>query len=79
MKDQALAVAGNVKGVVDGVTAAVGNLKSDPQVGARISACVAAPFQAAIAGAASVQANVNVSVSVKASASASASGSAGAG
>jgi hypothetical protein len=76
MKDQALSVAGNIKGVVDGVTAAVGQLKADPSVGARISACIAAPFQAAIAAAASVQANVDVSVNVQASASASAGGKA---
>lgn len=77
MKDQSLAVAGNVKTVVDGVTASVTALKGDPQIGARITACVAAPFKGAFDAAASVKANVSVSVEVNASASASAGGSAG--
>lgn len=81
MKDQALSVAGNVKDVVGGVQASIKTLKSSPQVGARLTACVAAPFKAAIDGAASIKANVDVSVEVKASASASGSagGSASAG
>lgn len=77
MKDQALSVAADAKAVVDGVQATVGQLKASPAVGARVTACVAAPFKAAFDAAASVKANVNVSVEVKASASASASGSAG--
>lgn len=77
MKDQAMGVAGNVKTVVEGVQKTVVSLKSDPKVGARLTACVAAPFKAAFDAAASVKANIDVSVEVKASASASASGSAG--
>lgn len=77
MKDQALSVAGNVKAVVDGATTVVGSLKSDPKVGARLTACVLKPFTAAIEAAAGLTASVNVSVEVKASASASAGGSAG--
>lgn len=77
MKDQAIGVAGNIKAVVGGVQKTVVSLKSDPKVGARLTACVAAPFKAAIDAAASVTANVDVSIEVKASASASASGSAG--
>ncbi len=77
MKDQALSVAGDVKTVVDGASATVKQLKSAPEVGARLTACVAAPFKSAFDAAASVKANVNVSVEVKASASAS--GSAGGG
>ncbi len=79
MKDQALSIAGDAKAVVEGVNAAVGQLKASPAIGARITACVAAPFKGAIDAAASVKANVNVSVEVKASASASAGGSAGGG
>jgi hypothetical protein len=76
MKDQALGVAGNVKTVVEGVQVAVSQV-SAPDVGARLAACVAAPFKSAFDAAASVQANVSVSVDVQASASASASGRAG--
>lgn len=79
MKDQALSVAADAKAVVDGVQATVGQLKASPAIGARVTACVAAPFKAAFDAAASVKANVNVSVEVKASASASAGGSAGGG
>lgn len=79
MKDQALSVAADAKAVVDGVQATVKALKASPAVGARITACVAAPFKAAFDAAASVKANVNVSVEVKASASASAGGGASAG
>jgi hypothetical protein len=81
MKDQALSVAADAKAVVDGVQATVKQLKASPAVGARVTACVAAPFKAAFDAAASVKANVNVSVEVKASASASGSagGSASAG
>ncbi len=79
MKDQALSVAADAKAVVDGVQATVGQLKASPAIGARVTACVAAPFKAAFDAAASVKANVNVSVEVKASASASAGGSASAG
>lgn len=77
MKDQAIGVAGNVKAVIGGVQKTVVSLKSNPQVGARLTACVTAPFKAAIDAAASITANVDVSIEVKASASASASGSAG--
>jgi len=77
MKDSAMSVAGNVKAVIGGVQKVVVKLKSDPKIGARLTACVAAPFKGAIDAAASVTANVDVSVEVKASASASASGSAG--
>ncbi len=79
MKDQALSVAADAKAVVDGVQATVGQLKASPAIGARVTACVAAPFKAAFDAAASVKANVNVSVEVKASASASAGGGASAG
>jgi len=79
MKDQALGIAGNVKVVVQGVQGTIKTMKSSPAVGARLTACVGAPFKAAISGAASIKANVSVSVDVQASASASgsASGSAG--
>jgi hypothetical protein len=76
MKDQALDVAGSVKAVITGAQGAVASLKGDPKVGARLTACVAAPFKAAIDAAASVKANIDVSVEVKASASAHAGGSA---
>lgn len=81
MKDQALGVAGEVKAVVGGVQASIKALKSAPEVGARLTACVAMPFKAAFDAAASIKANVDVSVQVQASvtASASASGSAKAG
>lgn len=81
MKDQALSVAGDVKAVVDGGAATIKKLKAAPEVGARLTACVAAPFKGAFDAAASVQANIDVSVEVKASASASGSagGSASAG
>ena len=79
MKDQAVSVAGNVKAVVEGAQKVVVSLKSDPKIGARLTACVAAPFKAAIDAAASIQANVSISVEVKASAEAHAGGSAHAG
>jgi hypothetical protein len=81
MKDQALGVAANVKDVAGGVTASIKALKASPQVGARLTACVAAPFKGAFDAAASIKANVDVSVEVKASASVSGSagGSASAG
>jgi hypothetical protein len=81
MKDQALAVAGDVKAVVGGVQASIKAVKGAPEIGARLSACVAMPFKAAFDAAASIKANVDVSVQVQASvtASASASGSASAG
>ena len=87
MKDRALALAGEVKGVAEGGIAVVGELKSsvsDPAKAAmagQLVACVTAPFQGAIAAAGSLQANVNVSVDVKASAEAkgSAGGKAGGG
>lgn len=79
MKDQSLRVAGSVKEVVGGVQVTIKSLKSSRSVGARVTACVAAPFKGAFDAAASVKANVNVSVEVKASASASAGGSASAG
>ena len=77
MKDQALSVAGDVKVVVQGVQATIKSLDGAGTAGARLAACVAAPFKAAFDGAASIQANVSISVEVQASASASASGSAG--
>ncbi|MBX7084345.1 MAG: hypothetical protein K1X88_34385 [Nannocystaceae bacterium] len=77
MKDQAMSVAGNVKAVVEGAEKVVVSLKSDPKIGARLTACVAAPFKAAFDAAASVQANISVSVEVKASAEAHGSASAG--
>lgn len=76
MKDQALSVATQGKAVVDGVQATIETVKAAPEAGARLSACVAAPFKAAIDAAASIRASVDVSVQVQASASASASGSA---
>lgn len=81
MKDQALGVAAQGKAVVDGVQASVRSVKAAPEAGARLGACVAAPFKSAFDAAASIQANVDVSVQVQASAtaSASASGSASAG
>jgi len=81
MKNQALGVAGDVKAVVTGVEGTIKTLKSAPEIGARLSACVAVPFKAAFDAAASIKANVDVSVQVQASvtASASASGSASAG
>jgi hypothetical protein len=75
MKDQALGVAGDVKAVVGGVEATIKSLKSAPEVGARLTACVAMPFKAAFDAAASIKANVDVSVNVQASVTASASGS----
>ena len=75
MKDQALGVAGDVKAVVSGVQATVRSLQAAPEVGARLAACVAVPFEAAFDAAASLQANVDVSVQVQASVSASASAS----
>lgn len=75
LKDQAVAVAGNVKGVVEAGQSVVASLKGNPQVGARLTACVAAPFKGALDAAASLKANVDVSVEVHASASASASAS----
>ena len=76
---EVLSVAGNVKAVVEGAEKVVVSLKSDPKVGARLTACVVAPFKAAFDAAASVQANVSISVEVKASAEAHAGGSAHAG
>ena len=77
MKDQALSVATSVKDVVGGVEVTIKSLKAAPEVGARLTACVAAPFKAAFDAAASVKVNVDVSVEVKASASASGSASTG--
>lgn len=81
MKEPALSVAGNVRAVVDGVSATIKTLDAAPSIGARLTTCVAAPFKAAFDAAASIKANVDVSVQVQASvsASASASGSASAG
>jgi hypothetical protein len=79
MKDQALTVAAQGRSVAEGMQAALASVKAAPQAGARLSACVAAPFQAAANAAGSIRANVDVSVQVQASASASASGSARAG
>lgn len=81
MKDQALGVAGDVQAVVGGVQGTIKAMQSAPEVGARLTACVAMPFKAALDAAASIKANVDVSVKVQASvsASASASGSASAG
>jgi len=79
MKDQSLKVAGSVKDVVGAVQVTIKSLKASPSVGARVTACVAAPFKGAFDAAASVQANVSVSVEVNASASASGGGSASTG
>jgi hypothetical protein len=81
MKDQALGVAGEVTAVVGGLEGTIKTLKASPEIGARLTACVAMPFKAAFDAAASIKANVDVSVKVQASvsASASASGSASAG
>ncbi len=76
MGDRAAKMAGNVKVVVEGVQGSVETVvKGSPMLGAKLTACVAAPFKGAFDAAASIKANVNVSVDVKASASAS--GSAG--
>ncbi len=78
MAKQSEEVAGSVKAVIEGLQAGVEGMakaSSDPAAGARLTACVAAPFKGALDAAASVKANVKVSVDVKASASAS--GSAG--
>lgn len=75
MKDQALGVAGNVRVVVDGVSTTIKTLNAAPSIGARLTACVGAPFKAAFDAAASIKANVDVSVKVQASVSASASAS----
>ncbi|MGH7281180.1 MAG: hypothetical protein ACRELY_06640 [Polyangiaceae bacterium] len=78
MAKQSEEVAGNVKTVIEGLQAGIEGIakaSADPTAGARLGACVAAPFKGAIDAAASVKANVKVSVDVKASASAS--GSAG--
>jgi len=78
MGDRAAKMAGNVKVVVEGVQSSVeGAVKASPMVGAKLTACVAAPFKGAFDAAASIKANVNVSVDVKASASASGSASGG--
>ncbi len=77
MKDHAIRAAGNVKAVVGGVKSVVASLKAKGGAAARLAACVAAPFQAALAAAASIQVNVSVSVEVQASASASGSAKAG--
>jgi hypothetical protein len=66
----AIQVAGNIKALVEGAQASV-QTAGDPMVIAKLSACVAAPFKAAVDAAANVQANVNVSVNVQASATAS--------
>ena len=58
---------------VGGVEATIKSLKSAPEVGARLGACVAMPFKAAFDAAASIKANVDVSVQVQASVSGSAS------
>jgi hypothetical protein len=81
MKDQALSVAGEVEAVVGGLQGTIKAIKASPEVGARLTACVAMPFKAAFDAAASIKANVDVSVKVQASvtAKASASGSASAG
>jgi hypothetical protein len=75
MKDQALAVSGNVNAVVKGVQSTVSTLKGSGSAGARLAACVAAPFKAAYDAAASIRANVSISVEVQASASAKGSAS----
>jgi hypothetical protein len=80
MKDEAAKAAADVTAVVKGVKTTVGKLKSSgPQVAAKVTACVTAPFAMAVKAAASISASVSVSVDVSASASASgsASGSAG--
>jgi hypothetical protein len=82
MGHRAESAAANVQGVVSGLQGsveAIGKSSGDAVTGARLVACVAAPFKGAIDAAANVQASVKVSVDVKASASASgkASGKAG--
>jgi hypothetical protein len=74
MGRRAESAAANVHAVVSGLQGsvdAIGKSSSDGIAGARLVACVAAPFKEAIDAAASVQASVKVSVDVKASASAS--------
>jgi hypothetical protein len=71
-------VAGQVKVVVEGLQGSLSTMvKGDTggMTGAKLAACLSAPFKGAIDGAASLKANVNVSVDVKASASGSASAS----
>lgn len=75
MKEPAMSASAHVEAVVGGAKATIRSLDV-PSAGARLSACVAAPFQAAFDAAASLKANVSVSVEVQASVSASASGSA---
>ncbi len=77
MKDRALSVAADGKAVVEAAQAVVAQAKADPAIGARLTACVAAPFKGALDAALSIQVSVSVSVDVQASARASASASAG--
>jgi hypothetical protein len=71
-------VANDMKVVIEGVQASIQSA-GDPTTVGRLTACLGAPVQGALASVSHVQANVSVSVSVQASASASASGSASAG
>jgi hypothetical protein len=71
--ERGMKMAGNVQASVDGLQASVkGSTSGGPVMAAKLAGCVAAPFKAAVDGAASLKANVSVSVDVKASASGSA-------
>src|SRR5205085_11475099 len=61
MGDRAAKMAGNVKVVIEGVQGSVETtVKASPMIGAKLTACVAAPFKGAFDAAASIKANVNV-------------------
>jgi hypothetical protein len=79
LKDEALQAAADVRAVVVAGQSVVASLQSSGDAGARLAACVAAPFKQSIDAALSVQANVSVSVEVQGQVQgrASASGSAG--
>lgn len=78
MKDKAIGVAANVKGVLEGVQGSMSAMvKGGPTAAAKLTACVGGKFTGAFDAAASIQANVNVSVNVQASASASGEAKAG--
>ena len=72
----ALALAGNMKVVIEGVQGSIQGA-GDAMTVAKLTACVGAPFKGALDAVASVQANVKVSVDVHASASASGSAKSG--
>jgi hypothetical protein len=76
LSDRANKAAGEVSVAVEGLEASIKTMvKGEAALGAKLTACVAAPFKAALSSAAALKADVNVSIEVKASASASASGS----